>query len=210
MMYYLALTILVPAVLSQHYNCHGDVTKLDPKGMAPKYGGIEASRRSIDQDIAEINKRLTFYQKAAELNCIHPAVIAGIASRESDAGRLLYRTDGWGDFRNGTYHAYGIMQCDVYVDPLHYVGLNCTTYHWDSFDHINVQTKYELVPYIEAVRRKFPSWTDEQTLQGGVAAYNFGVGNVRSWDHLDVGTTHNDYSNDVIARAQWLIKKYKW
>lgn len=45
---------------------------------------------------------------------------------------------------------------------------------------------------------------------GGVAAYNFGVRNVRTWDKLDIGTTHNDYSNDVIAQAQWLINRYKW
>lgn len=39
---------------------------------------------------------------------------------------------------------------------------------------------------------------------GGVAAYNFGVSNVRSWEGLDRGTTGNDYSNDVMARAQRL------
>lgn len=39
---------------------------------------------------------------------IHPAVIAGLASRESRAGKLLYSTSGWGDHHN----AYGIMQVD--------------------------------------------------------------------------------------------------
>ena len=37
-----------------------------------------------------------------------------------------------------------------------------------------------------------------------MAAYNFGVGNVQSWAHLDIGSTGNDYSNDVIARAKYL------
>lgn len=45
---------------------------------------------------------------------------------------------------------------------------------------------------------------------GGVAAYNFGIRNVRSWANLDVGTTDGDYSNDVIARAQWLVIGYNW
>ena len=47
-------------------------------------------------------------------------------------------------------------------------------------------------------------------LPGGVAAYNFGVGNVQSWANLDVGTTGGDYSNDVIARAQWLVTGHGW
>ena len=41
---------------------------------------------------------------------------------------------------------------------------------------------------------------------GAVAAYNFGTDDVWTWERLDVGTTGNDYSNDVMARAQWLIK----
>ena len=40
-------------------------------------------------------------------------------------------------------------------------------------------------------------------MQGGVAAYNFGVSNVQSIGGMDIGTTGNDYSNDVVARAQW-------
>ena len=36
------------------------------------------------------------------------------------------------------------------------------------------------------------------------AAYNFGVSNVQTWGGLDVGTTHNDCSNDVMAQAQYL------
>ena len=45
---------------------------------------------------------------------------------------------------------------------------------------------------------------------GAVAAYNFGVGNVQSWGGLDIGSTGNDYSNDVMARAQYLHNHYGW
>ncbi len=47
-------------------------------------------------------------------------------------------------------------------------------------------------------------------LTGGVSAYNAGVHNVVTWAHLDVGSTGNDYSNDVIARAQHLVKAHGW
>lgn len=38
---------------------------------------------------------------------------------------------------------------------------------------------------------------------GGIAAYNMGDGNVHSYDNVDEKTTGKDYSNDVVARAQW-------
>lgn len=49
---------------------------------------------------------ITFIKSNDYLIGIHPAVIAGLASRESRAGKLLYSTNGWGDHHN----AYGIMQ----------------------------------------------------------------------------------------------------
>lgn len=41
------------------------------------------------------------------------------------------------------------------------------------------------------------------TVSGGISAYNAGVGNVRTYEGMDIGTTGNDYANDVVARAQW-------
>jgi len=57
---------------------------------------------------------------------------------------------------------------------------------------------------ISDVAAKHPDWPRNQQVQGGVAAYNSGVGNIQTQAGIDVGTTHNDYSNDVIARAQAL------
>ena len=36
-----------------------------------------------------------------------------------------------------------------------------------------------------------------------MAAYNFGTKNVKTWSGLDKGTTNNDYSGDVMARAKF-------
>lgn len=38
---------------------------------------------------------------------------------------------------------------------------------------------------------------------GGISAYNAGANNVRSYDRMDIGTTHHDYANDVVARAKF-------
>lgn len=38
---------------------------------------------------------------------------------------------------------------------------------------------------------------------GAIAAYNTGDGRVSSYADVDAKTTGKDYSNDVVARAQW-------
>lgn len=40
---------------------------------------------------------------------------------------------------------------------------------------------------------------------GGIASYNMGENNVIS-KNVDEYTTHQDYANDVVARAKWFIK----
>ncbi|KAK3087661.1 hypothetical protein FSP39_008858 [Pinctada imbricata] len=186
------------------YNCYGDVTSLHPSGRHS--GGVAASQNEVKYDISTLNAHKSCYVTAGRNNCIHPALIAALASRESHAGRLLHSTNGWGD----NHHAYGVLQCDVRYCPVCSHGLKCTTYGWDSCQHIDMMTKYVLVPYIKQVQRKHPTWPAAHQMQGGVAAYNFGPGNVQSWGGLDIGSTGNDYSNDVIARAQYLISHEGW
>ncbi|XP_078333616.1 uncharacterized protein LOC111108365 [Crassostrea virginica] len=184
-------------------DCYGNFMLLRPSGR--KQGGVPESRRDVDSHYSLANTYHNCFVQVGNAVCLHHAVIAGVASRESNFGFSL-TPDGWGDHHN----AYGMMQCDVRQCPVCQYGLRCTTYRFDSCDHILMMSKYVLIPYIRAIVAKFPNWLPEQHIQGGVAAYNFGVGNVQSWANLDVGTTGGDYSNDVIARAQWLVTGHGW
>ncbi|CAL1531701.1 unnamed protein product [Lymnaea stagnalis] len=173
--------------------CHGDITSLNPTGKHS--GGVAASIVDVQHDLPALSQHKSCYQASADSNCIQASVIAAIASRESRGGSLLVGTGGYGD--KGA--AWGILQCDITQS-----GLPCESVPWDSCAHIEMMVHRLLVPYINQVHTKHPSWTQSQALQGGVAAYNFGVGNVKTLGGLDIGTTGNDYSNDVIARAKWL------
>lgn len=184
-------------------DCYGDIMRLHPTGR--KVGGVAESRSELDAHFNLAAKYKNCFVQVGARFCLNPAVIAGVASRESNFGFSL-TPDGWGDHHN----AYGIMQCDVRKCPVCPYGVTCTKYKFDSCDHIGMMTQYVLIPYIQGVANKFPDWLPEQHIQGGVAAYNFGIGNVRSWENLDVGTTGGDYSNDVIARAQWLVNGHGW
>uniref|UniRef100_A0A8C3KGZ9 Lysozyme g n=1 Tax=Calidris pygmaea TaxID=425635 RepID=A0A8C3KGZ9_9CHAR len=73
---------------------------------------------------------------------------------------------------------------------------------WDSEEHLAQGTDI-LCEMIKAIEKKFPTWTKEQQLKGGISAYNAGPKNVQTYDRMDVGTTHNDYANDVVARAKF-------
>lgn len=143
-------------------------------------------------DADRMKKYRSKINRVAKQHNIDPALIAAIISRESRAGNALQ--NGWGDHGN----AWGLMQVDVNPNG----GGHTARGSWDSEEHLSQATGI-LVYFIDRISTKFPSWSSEQKLKGGIAAYNMGDGNVHSYDSVDANTTGKDYSNDVVARAQW-------
>ncbi|XP_068448551.1 lysozyme g-like [Clinocottus analis] len=154
--------------------------------------GVSASHTMAQTDAGRMEKYRSKINTVGAKYGIAPALIAAIISRESRAGNCLQ--GGWGDHGN----AWGLMQVDVNPNG----GGHTARGGWDSEEHLCQATEI-LVYFIGRIRNKFPSWSAEQQLKGAIAAYNMGDGNVRTYDGVDEGTTGRDYSNDVVARAQW-------
>ncbi|XP_005013440.3 lysozyme g [Anas platyrhynchos] len=177
-------------------DCYGSVNRIDTTGASCKtakpegltYCGVPASKKIAERDLKAMDKYKTLIKKVGEKLCIEPAVIAGIISRESHAGKIL--KGGWGDNGNG----FGLMQVDK-----RYHKLQGT---WNGEAHITQGTTI-LINFIKRIQKKFSNWTKDQQLKGGISAYNAGDGNVRTYERMDIGTTHDDYANDVVARAQY-------
>ncbi|XP_059189100.1 lysozyme g-like [Centropristis striata] len=183
---------------------YGDIMEVETSGASwetsngnkLRYSGVKASEAMAKEDADRMKTYRSKINKVGEKYGIAPALIAAIISRESRAGNDLH--NGWGDYRGGVYNAWGLMQVDV--DPKG--GGHTAEGEWDSEEHLRQGTKI-LVDFIEIIRKKFPGWSTEQQLKGGIAAYNQGDGNVHSYEKVDEITTGGDYSNDVVARAQW-------
>ncbi|NXW00772.1 LYG protein, partial [Fregetta grallaria] len=180
-------------------DCYGSVNRIRTPGASCKtakpeglsYCGVRASEKIAERDLRAMDQYKTLIKKVGEKLCVEPALIAGIISRESHAGKIL--KNGWGDNGNG----FGLMQ----VDKKSHTPVG----RWNSETHLIQGTKI-LTMMIKKIQSKFLHWTKDQQLKGGIAAYNIGPGNVRSYDRMDVGTPHDDYSNDVVARAQYYKK----
>uniref|UniRef100_A0A673D0I2 Lysozyme g n=1 Tax=Sphaeramia orbicularis TaxID=375764 RepID=A0A673D0I2_9TELE len=160
------------------------------------YAGVEASHTMAKTDLERVRRYKSIINSVAGRRGIDPALIAGIMSRESRAGNAL-DSQGWGDHGNG----FGLMQVDV--NPRG--GGHTARGAWNSEEHVDQATGI-LVDFIGKISRKFPNWSKEQKLKGGIAAYNMGDGNVHDYHNVDARTTGRDYSNDVVARAQWYKK----
>ncbi|KAK7107300.1 lysozyme g-like [Littorina saxatilis] len=180
-------------------NCYGNINDLNPTGkrIGDHQYSVIASDNEVRHRLSTLKTLQACSEEIAERNCFPASVIGALASRESNGGASLdrrgYGYDGYG---------YGILQCDV-----RYSDLPCLDCPPKSCRHITMMVQHKLIHYVQQVARKHPSWSKAQQLQGGVAAYNFGVSNVRSWSQLDIGTAGKDYSNDVIARAQFLRRQ---
>ncbi|KGL91749.1 Lysozyme g, partial [Charadrius vociferus] len=157
-----------------------------PEGLS--YAGVTASETIARKDLRNMEKYRDKITKVGNSKCIDPAVIAGIISRESHAGTVL--KDGWGDHGNG----FGLMQVDK--------RYHNTVGSWDSEEHL-AQGAEILCDMVTAMEKKFPTWTKEQQLKAAISAYNAGPKNVQTYNRMDIGTTHNDYANDVVARAKF-------
>ncbi|XP_059925833.1 LOW QUALITY PROTEIN: lysozyme g-like [Gadus macrocephalus] len=153
-------------------------------------GGVQASEKMARDDLERMKSYKTIIGKVARrYNDIEPALIAAIISRESQAGKSISATNGWGDNGNG----FGLMQ----VDKRHHILRGA----WNSETHLDQATKI-LVDIIEEVQRDFPGWSREKQLKGAIAYYNKGP-LVLGYDNVDDITTGEDYSSDVVARAQF-------
>jgi len=140
---------------------------------------------------------------------LRPAVVAGVISRESGAGRLLGK---WGNPPDTGDHGHGrgLMQAD--------------DRYWRGFLNLDDQGGEEdawrwpacniafgcwlLRKNLDAIRKRFPSLAPESALRGALAAYNCGLGRVlkllETGGDVDRHTAGGDYSQDVMARAEWL------
>jgi len=176
----------------------GNILDVESTGASDKTAaqdGLDESGKKASQKMAETDKKKidqykdTIEKVGKELG-IDPAIIAGIISRESRGNEKLLK-NGWG--AGGA--DYGLMQVSKHNKPDMKDGPT-------GYSHIKQATNI-LKNSIEGVAKKHPDWTKEQQLKGGISAYNAGVKNVQTLKGMDIGTTGNDYSNDVVERAKW-------
>jgi len=165
-----------------------------PEGMAS--GGVAASHEIMRRDLDNLSpERIASLTNVSLRLKVPVEIILALASRESHLGALLGRfgnKPGWGD-RN---QAWGILQVDKRFHAIR--GLD------DPFSEAHIEQAITIfASYRDQIERNHPGWEDEFVLRGACVAYNSGVSNVQSISGMNKGTTHDDYGDDVIARAQF-------
>lgn len=145
-------------------------------------------RHEAKKDIYRVFQLLPRFVEASKHCGIPTVLLCAIASRESNIGKSL-DIYGYGDGGD----AFGIMQ----IDERHHSLQSEKPF---SADHI-FQSGHILMGFIDDVWSKH-HWPKEWSIRGGIAAYNFGVKNVLTQSNLDIGTSRNNYSEDVVSRAQ--------
>ena len=157
--------------------------------------GVAGSRRMAETDLSRVSALRARLQAAARKSGIPSALLAALASRESRCGAAL-DANGWGDRGN----AFGILQIDKRHHEIEGLPDPASQAHIDQAAAI-------LASNLLDIQAKHSPWPRARQLQGAVAAYNCGIGNVRTLDGMDRGTTGGDYSNDVWARARFYREK---
>ncbi|TKS68847.1 Lysozyme g [Collichthys lucidus] len=175
---------------------YGDIMEVKTSGASAqtaqqdklKYEGVEASHAMAETDLREMEKYKTIIKKVAREKEIAAALIAAIISRSCRAGRAL--KEGKGRYNE---QCFGLMQIHEVHEPKG---------SWNSEEHLSQGTDI-LIYFITRIKNAFPEWTKEQQLKGGIAAYSAGEDNIKCYEAVDASTPCGDYSNDVVARAQW-------
>ena len=160
--------------------------------------GLESSRKMAQRDLPRIEPIKELFHKVGAKFDVPPAILAALASRESRAGVAL-DSRGLGD----RGRAFGLMQVDRRYHKQAGLGGDPA-----SEKHIEQATQI-FASYCQQVKASHPNWGDEYVLKGAAVAYNSGLGNVRTIEGMDRGTTGNDYGSDVIARAQLFTNHLK-
>lgn len=187
-------------------------------------GGVEASENAAKLHAQSMSKNdlKAKFERLGEKYGVPPALIAGIASRESDMGGSLVKKGkyaGWGDYgtrkKHGetspSYHGFGLIQVDRKTAPL---GINKelqaaygkTPLDPFSEEHIEWGVKVFLDKFGKA-KADFPKLSEANQIATGVSKYNGGIKGA-AYPRTDAGTTGHDYGNDVLVQARWFANNW--
>ncbi len=163
-----------------------ETSRQDSHGLT----GVAASERMAKDDLERMMEQVPLFKKVGRKYDLPPALVAAIASRESRGGKALSAT-GYG---SSDAKGFGLMQVDK--DNHEIKGTARSEEHIDQAVGI-------LAGQLKRIVRKHPTWSEAEQLRGAVAAYNFDARNVDTLEGMDRGTTGNDYSADIWARARY-------
>ncbi len=164
---------------------------LDGKGLT----GVQVSQQMAKTDLERVTRYKDIFVKIGKEQGVPVAILAAIASRETRGKNVT------GDHG----HGIGIIQVDDRAHKEEAAKIKAK----NGIEQIEESIRQGAIIFKKshaAVKAKFPHWTPEQQLKGALAAYNFGVDDLRTLEGMDKGTTGNDYSSDVIARAQFMTQ----
>lgn len=139
---------------------------------------------------AQQNGWLAYFEAAAQQQDFPVELLLAISSRETNLRNIK------GDFRDGIYHGYGVMQVDIGTDPAF-----CKTWTAEK-----VNESVERGCRILAGKRAYLAKKQCTDLRAIAAAYNTGEGNVSrslaAGRDPDSTTTGRNYGSDVLARME--------
>lgn len=148
------------------------------------------ARAAIESDTPQLESLKSKFGAASKKFGVPIDILAGVASRESHAGKAL-NEEGYDPEKK----AFGVMQVDQRFHKLE------GTESPNSQAHIN-QSAGILIENKRLMDKRFPHWTDEQRWRAAVAGYNMGPSKVKTLEKMDEGTTGGNYSSDVMLRAK--------
>ncbi len=197
------------------------INAVDPQPAGKKPGGIR--RSESDAAYAESLERITKHDLKAKFERlgdkygVPPALIAGIASRESEMGRTTKQSGkyaGWGDFRNGEYNGFGIIQVDKYKAPI--PGLPkilqeaCGKKPLDQYAEESIEWGVQsFLTKLKEVKENNPQLSEANQIATAMSKYNGGYKNPKVvYPKNDLKTTGHDYANDALVRTRWFANNW--
>ncbi|EDL14537.1 lysozyme g-like protein 1 precursor [Mus musculus] len=184
----LGLLALTGSSESSSWGCYGNIRTLDTPGASCRIGrrygltycGVRASERLAEVDRPYLLRHQPTMRLVGQKYCMDPAVIAGVLSRESPGGNYVVDL---GNIGSGL----GMVKETKFYPPT----------AWKSETWVSQKTQ-TLTSSIKEIKTRFPTWTADQHLRGGLCAYSKGPNFVRSNQDLNC-----DFCNDVLARAKY-------
>lgn len=182
---------------------YDDLTEVETTGASEETAsanqllsrGIEASHQLAESDLNEMKRYKEDISSVGKMLSVHPALIAGIISRQSRAGTKL-GANGYGKFDK---NCFGLMQINK-----HYHAVKGNPF---SREHLDQGVTF-FIQLIKTMKRTKQDWSKEQQLKGALACYIAGEERVipLTYEEVDRVTPQGDFANDVVARAQWFAK----